>query len=76
MVCLEMKKNVQVSHFVDMVRQLGFESAVSTVAGVATADSDLLQLPRFTPWERDRLRFGMRMASNLRRPVRRQHAGL
>lgn len=61
---------------VDMVRQLGFESAVSTVAGVATADSDLLQLPRFTPWERDRLRFGMRMASNLRRPVRRQHAGL
>jgi peptidoglycan/xylan/chitin deacetylase (PgdA/CDA1 family) len=59
---------------VEMVRQLGFELAVSTVAGVATTDSDPMELPRFTPWERDRLRFGMRMASNLRRPVLRAHA--
>jgi peptidoglycan/xylan/chitin deacetylase (PgdA/CDA1 family) len=61
---------------VDMVRQLGFELAVSTVAGVATSDSDPMELPRFTPWERDRLRFGMRMASNLRHPVQRLSAGL
>jgi peptidoglycan/xylan/chitin deacetylase (PgdA/CDA1 family) len=61
---------------VDMVRQLGFGLAVSTVAGVATTESDPMELPRFTPWERDRIRFGMRMASNLRRPVQRRLAAV
>jgi peptidoglycan/xylan/chitin deacetylase (PgdA/CDA1 family) len=50
---------------VDMVRQLGFEAAVSTSWGAARPGSDLFQLPRFTPWDRDRLRFTLRMLKNL-----------
>jgi hypothetical protein len=34
---------------------------------VAAPDDDLWQLPRFTPWERNGLRFGLRMLGNLRR---------
>ena len=29
------------------------------------ANTDVFQLPRFTPWDRTPLRFGMRLASNL-----------
>jgi len=50
---------------VAMVRQLGFEAAVSTSWGAARPGSDLFQLPRFTPWDRDRLRFTLRMMKNL-----------
>ncbi|MTV36421.1 polysaccharide deacetylase family protein [Duganella radicis] len=46
---------------VDMVRELGFDGAVTTVAGAAYEGSDLLQLPRFTPWEPDRPRFLLRL---------------
>lgn len=49
---------------VAMAAALGFEAAVSTVAGAAGAGSDLLQLPRFTPWEPDRARFLLRLAQN------------
>lgn len=42
---------------VDMVGALGFEAAFSTVAGTAYEGSDVLQLPRFTPWQPDRWRF-------------------
>ena len=48
-----------------LVRQLGFDAAVSTHAGAATVSSDLMQLPRFTPWDRGRFRFGARLAANL-----------
>lgn len=48
-----------------LARELGFEAAVSTNPGVADAGTDLMQLPRFTPWDRTRLRFGMRLLSNL-----------
>jgi peptidoglycan/xylan/chitin deacetylase (PgdA/CDA1 family) len=48
-------------------RELGFAGAVSTAPGVARADSDPYQLPRFTPWDRGRLRFGARIASTLAR---------
>lgn len=51
---------------VDMVRQLGFEAAFSTVAGVAYEGSDLFQLPRFTPWEADSLRFLLRLLGQRR----------
>lgn len=52
---------------VDMVDALGFQAAVSTSAGAAYPGSDALQLPRFTPWERDLPRFLLRlMASRLR----------
>jgi len=46
---------------VEMMGGLGFEAAFSTVAGSAYEGSDLLQLPRFTPWERDRPRFLLRL---------------
>jgi peptidoglycan/xylan/chitin deacetylase (PgdA/CDA1 family) len=52
---------------VAMTRRLGFVAACTTAWGVATADTDPLQLPRFTPWDRSALRFGMRMIVNLRR---------
>jgi peptidoglycan/xylan/chitin deacetylase (PgdA/CDA1 family) len=51
---------------VNMVRELGFAAAFSTVAGVAYDGSDLLQLPRFTPWEPDRLRFLLRLLAQRR----------
>jgi len=34
-----------------IVESLGFDYAVSTAAGAATRTSDVLQLPRFTPWD-------------------------
>ncbi len=50
---------------VAMVRELGFDAAVSTAWGGAGAAPDLFQLPRFSPWDRDRLRYTLRMAKNL-----------
>ncbi|QKS31160.1 MAG: polysaccharide deacetylase family protein [Candidatus Accumulibacter similis] len=49
----------------DSVRALGFDAAVTTAWGVADAGSDLMQLPRFTPWDGTRLRFGVRLLRNL-----------
>lgn len=51
---------------VEMVRESGFEAAFSTVAGVAYEGSDVLQLPRYTPWEPDRLRFLLRLLAQRR----------
>jgi peptidoglycan/xylan/chitin deacetylase (PgdA/CDA1 family) len=51
---------------VEMVREAGFVAAVNTAAGVAGRDTDAFQLPRFTPWERNGLRFGLSMLRNLR----------
>lgn len=49
---------------VEIVRRLGFKAAVSTAWGVARGDSDVFQLPRFTPWERPRWRFGLGLLRN------------
>lgn len=49
---------------VSMVRELGFEAAVSTAWGVAHTASDPLQLPRFTPWDRTPGRFLLRLLQN------------
>ena len=53
---------------VAMVRSLGFQAAVATDWGVARpgAGLDLLQLPRFTPWDRGRLAFLWRLRQNRR----------
>ena len=50
---------------VRIVRELGFDSAVSTAWGAARASTDRFQFPRFTPWDRTRARFGLRMLRNL-----------
>lgn len=50
-----------------MVKECGFEAAVSTSWGSARPGGDLFQLPRFTPWDHDRLRFMLRMVQNARR---------
>ncbi len=50
---------------VDMVRALGFAAAVTTAWGAGRAGSDVFQLPRFTPWDRDRLRFLLRLRRNM-----------
>ena len=52
-----------------MVRACGFRGAVSTAPGAASQGSDVFQLPRFSPWDRTRLRFGLRMLLNLRSRV-------
>ncbi len=51
---------------VALVRNLGFDAAVSTEWGASDMKSDPFQLRRFTPWDLSRLRFGARMLSNLR----------
>jgi peptidoglycan/xylan/chitin deacetylase (PgdA/CDA1 family) len=53
---------------VAMVRELGFEAAVSTAYGAARPGDDLYQLPRFTPWDRGgHARFVFRMIQNMLR---------
>ena len=52
---------------VAIVKELGFEAAVSTSWGAARPGGDLFQLPRFTPWDRSPVRFMLRMMQNLRR---------
>lgn len=49
-----------------LVRALGFDAAVSTCWGASRQGDDLFQIRRFTPWDRDRWRFGLRLARNLR----------
>ena len=51
---------------VEVVRSLGFDAAVSTQWGASRKDDDLLQIRRFTPWDKTKLRFGARMLANLR----------
>lgn len=54
---------------VEIVRELGFEGAVSTEWGVAESKSDLFQLPRFTPWDRSQWKYMLRMGWIYRRPL-------
>ncbi|MFN0303283.1 MAG: polysaccharide deacetylase family protein [Burkholderiales bacterium] len=47
-----------------IVREAGFDGAVSTAPGVSRRGADRFQLPRFTPWDRANWRFGLRLARN------------
>ena len=47
---------------VDAVRDAGFDAAVTTAAGAAASGTDLLQIPRFTPWDHGKAAFGLRLA--------------
>lgn len=49
-----------------MLRELGFDAAVSTSAGVAMPGADLFQLPRYTPWGRSMTLFAARLMKNAR----------
>jgi peptidoglycan/xylan/chitin deacetylase (PgdA/CDA1 family) len=54
---------------VALVKELGFEGAVSTAWGACKGAPDVFQLPRFSPWDRTALRFAVRMARNLGKPA-------
>ncbi|HEC19897.1 MAG TPA: polysaccharide deacetylase family protein [Gammaproteobacteria bacterium] len=46
------------------LQDMGFRAAVSTAWGVSTVSSDVYQLPRFTPWDRQPDRFLFRLLRN------------
>lgn len=50
-----------------LVREAGFDAAVSTGWGASTPATDRFALRRFTPWDRTRTRFGLRLLANLAR---------
>lgn len=52
---------------VAIAAECGFRAAVSTAWGAASMRSDPFQLPRFTPWDSGRTRFGARLLANYRR---------
>jgi peptidoglycan/xylan/chitin deacetylase (PgdA/CDA1 family) len=51
---------------VAIVREAGFELAVSTSWGAATARSDPFQIPRIAPWDKTPLRYAARMVNAYR----------
>lgn len=50
----------------EIIKSLGFDAAFATNWGNCNAASDLYQLPRFTPWDAVRWRFGLRLLMNTR----------
>lgn len=59
---------------VALLRDIGFAYGLSTNPGAAGTGSDLMQLPRFTPWDRTSLRFGARLLANLASARRRSRS--
>ena len=53
-----------------IARECGYSAAMSTAWGAASMRSDRFQLPRFTPWDRSRLRYGARLIGNYQRVER------
>ena len=49
---------------VRIVRNAGFDYALTTHWGTVNKNSDFAQLPRFTPWDRDKRKFVMRLLIN------------
>ncbi len=47
-----------------LVKELGFSAAVSTTWGVGSPTCDLFQLPRFTPWAKERFKSYFQLARN------------
>ncbi len=52
---------------IDMVRRAGYRFAVTTQRGFATADTPLMQIPRFTPWGPTAGRMDVQFLRNLMR---------
>ena len=61
---------------VALIRDIGFAYGLSTNPGAAGKESDLMQLPRFTPWDRTSFRFGARLLANLASARRRSRSDL
>jgi peptidoglycan/xylan/chitin deacetylase (PgdA/CDA1 family) len=59
---------------VQMAGEAGFTEAVSTSWGISTPQTSSLQLNRFTPWDRDPLRFHLRMLRLIARSGEREGA--
>jgi len=57
-------KDYLVDH-VKMVKEIGFDAAVSTAWGAAQKGNDIYQLPRFTPWDLNEGFFVLRMTRNM-----------
>jgi peptidoglycan/xylan/chitin deacetylase (PgdA/CDA1 family) len=50
---------------IEMVRQAGYDYAVTTQWGVAMADTPVYQMPRFTPWGPDATHVRLQLIRNL-----------
>lgn len=48
---------------VNIVQNAGFDSAVTTDWGVSTGENSVFKLKRFTPWDRSRLKFHIRLVN-------------
>lgn len=48
-----------------MAQRAGYRFAFTTEPGTASRDTDAWMLPRFTPWDRTPMRFGLRALRNL-----------
>lgn len=48
-----------------LVRDAGFDLALSTAKGIARPSSDIFQLPRYTPWARSRWRSAFQLIKNM-----------
>jgi len=55
-----------------LIRDAGFNSAVSTAWGSADVATDPFQIPRYTPWQKTRLKFALQLIRNL---VSRKYTG-
>jgi peptidoglycan/xylan/chitin deacetylase (PgdA/CDA1 family) len=53
----------------DLVREQGYQAALSTQRGVTDGATDRWQLPRFTPWDKTRWRFLTRLLLNQRQTL-------
>lgn len=59
---------------VEIIRKMGFDAAVTTAWGVADDTTDPMQIPRFTPWDRNRFQFcarlfGLHLRNVAHRPI-------
>ena len=51
----------------EMIKDLGFSSAVTTHRGASNKKIRLTAMPRFTPWDKEPHRFALRLALNMSR---------
>lgn len=61
----KLNRDYAVTHAL-IAQQLGFIAAVTTNWGVCSSRSNPYQLPRFTPWDQSKWRFGLRTLTNYR----------